>query len=47
MRRLNSEELTNVVGGGLLSKTVWGIIGGAVVFIIGVVDGIISPKKCN
>lgn len=47
MNKLSNEELVNVVGGGAFSKAVWGIIGGAVVFLIGVLDGIVSPKKCN
>lgn len=47
MIKLNNEELTKINGGGVLSKSLWGLIGGAVVFLIGVLDGIVSPKKCN
>lgn len=47
MNKLNNDELMKVTGGGIFSKAVWGIIGGAVVFFIGVLDGIVSPKKCN
>ncbi len=47
MNKLSNEELMEVTGGGVFSKAVWGIIGGAVVFLIGVLDGIVSPKKCN
>ena len=47
MKNLNNEELLEVTGGGVISKFAWGIIGGAVVFLIGVIDGLVSPKKCN
>lgn len=47
MSNLNNEEMLNIQGGGITSKFIWGIIGGAVVFLIGVFDGIVSPKKCN
>lgn len=47
MNKLSNEELVLVKGGASLSKFVWGIIGGVVVFAIGVIDGIVSPKKCN
>lgn len=45
MKSLNNEEMLEVKGGA--SKLVWGIIGGALVFIIGVIDGIVNPRKCN
>lgn len=47
MNKLSNEELMEVTGGGAFSKLVWGVIGGVVVFLIGVLDGIVSPKKCN
>jgi len=47
MKNLNNEELLEVTGGGITSKLLWGIVGSALVFIIGVIDGIVSPKKCN
>lgn len=47
MKNLNNEELLRVSGGGITSKLLWGIVGSALVFIIGVIDGIVSPKKCN
>lgn len=47
MQKLNNEEMLKVKGGGISTRLIWGIIGGAVVFVIGVIDGIISPKKCN
>lgn len=47
MKKLNNEEMLNIVGGGVSSKLIWGIVGGALVFLVGLFDGIISPKKCN
>ena len=47
MKKLNNEEMISIKGGGISSTFIWGIIGGAVVFLIGVLDGIVSPKKCN
>lgn len=47
MNILSNEELLNINGGGISSKLIFGIIGGALVFLIGVFDGLVSPKKCN
>ena len=47
MKKLNNEEMLGVKGGGISSKFLWGIIGGAVIFLIGLVDGVVNPKKCN
>lgn len=47
MSNLSNEELIVVTGGGISSKLLWGIVGSALVFIIGVIDGLLSPKKCN
>lgn len=47
MKELNNEEMMNVSGGGLSVSAMFGIIGGAIVFLIGFVDGIIHPKKCS
>jgi len=47
MQKLNNEEMLKVKGGGISSKLIWGLVGGAIVFLIGLFDGIISPKKCN
>ena len=45
MKNLNNEEMLVVKGGA--SKWVWGIIGGIIVFAIGLIDGLVNPKKCN
>ncbi len=46
MKKINTEELKNIEGGGI---SVWGAIGigAAVVFAIGVIDGFFRPLKCN
>ena len=46
MNKLNNEEMLNIKGGAISWK-VAAAIGSAIVFIIGVVDGLINPKKCN
>ena len=44
---LNNEEMLEVKGGSISSIYLsLGIIGGAIVFLSGVIDGIIHPKKC-
>lgn len=45
MIEVNKEELKNIDGG----ISVWGGIGigSAVVFLIGVIDGIVRPLKCH
>ncbi len=43
---LDNEELLTITGGAFKLKLI-SIVGGFVVFLIGVVDGIINPKKCN
>ena len=46
MKKVNNEQLKNVKGGGVN----WGMlagIGAFASFLIGVIDGIINPKKCN
>jgi len=45
--KLNNEEMLKVTGGGISSKLIWGIVGSAIVFIVGLIDGIVNPKKCN
>lgn len=45
MKELNNQEMLEVKGGAF--KWVAGLIGGAIVFLIGVVDGLINPRKCN
>ena len=47
MQKLNNEELLKLKGGGISSKLIWGIVGGTIVFLVGLIEGIISPKKCN
>ena len=44
---LNNEEMLSVEGGGGIATGIAiAVIGGAVTFLIGLVDGIIHPKKC-
>lgn len=46
MNKINNEQLKNVKGGGVN----WGLmsaIGALSSFLIGVIDGLINPKKCN
>lgn len=45
--KLNNEEMLKVTGGGISSKVIWGIVGSAIIFIAGLIDGIVNPKKCN
>lgn len=44
MNNLKEEELRSIKGGGL---GVCILIGGIVIFIIGVIDGYVRPLKCN
>jgi hypothetical protein len=46
MEKINKEELKQLDGGGLSLLGVAGIVAGAV-FLIGVIDGYVRPKKCN
>lgn len=46
MEELNDLELMNVQGGGISFGTGLLIVAG-VAFIIGVVDGIVRPLRCN
>lgn len=46
MNTMTNNEMKNVKGGGIN----WGImagIGAFASFLVGVIDGIINPKKCN
>ena len=45
--KLNNEEMLDVKGGGISSKLIWGIVGSALVFLVGLMDGLVNPKKCN
>lgn len=46
MKDLTDKELMNVNGGGFHIGIGFGIIAG-VTFLIGVIDGIIRPLRCN
>ena len=46
MRKLNNNELSEVVGGGI-SYGLGLILGAVATFIVGVIDGIFRPLKCN
>ena len=46
MKNINNNELKEIKGGGVN----WGLmagIGAVASFLIGVIDGLIIPKKCN
>lgn len=45
MKELNNEEMLNIKGGGVSNFI--GLIGAGIVFVIGVIDGLINPRKCN
>lgn len=47
MEILSNEEMLKVKGGAFRFKIVGAVIGGLIVFALGVVDGIVHPKKCN
>ena len=46
MKKISKDELQSINGGGLSLLGAAGLIAGAV-FIIGVIDGYVNPKKCN
>lgn len=46
MKNLTNEELKDVTGGGFHIGILAGIMAG-VSFIIGVIDGLVRPLKCN
>lgn len=46
MRKLTNDELKSIEGGGISPGLAVGIIAG-VTFIIGIIDGIIRPLRCN
>lgn len=46
MKSLTNEELKNVDGGGINIGFLIGL-GAGVTFLIGVIDGIVRPLKCN
>lgn len=46
MKNLTNEELKEISGGGFHFGILAGIVAG-VSFIIGVIDGLVRPLKCN
>lgn len=46
MKKLTNEELMTIDGGAIKAGLIAGLIAG-VTFIIGVIDGIFRPLKCN
>ena len=46
MKKLNNEKLKEIKGGGINWSLMAGI-GALTSFFIGVIDGLINPKKCN
>ena len=46
MKNLNDKELMNIEGGAIKAGLVIGIAAG-VTFLIGLIDGIFRPLKCN
>ncbi len=45
MRKLSNEEMKKIEGG--VNWLVVTIATGAISFLIGVIDGLVNPKKCN
>lgn len=46
MKKINSEKMKKINGGGIN----WGLmagIGAISSFLIGIIDGLMNPKKCN
>lgn len=43
---LNNDEMMKITAGGFY-KGALGIIGGAIVFLLGVLSGFVNPRKCN
>lgn len=46
MKNLDDKQLMSITGGGIKLGIVIGIAAG-ITFIIGVIDGIVRPLKCN
>ena len=46
MNKINNEELRKVKGGAINLKLMAGF-GAFASFLIGVIDGLMNPKKCN
>ena len=45
MKELTNQEMKQIEGG--VNWVVVTIVSGALSFVIGVIDGIFNPKKCN
>ena len=46
MEITNNEQLKEIKGGGI-NWGIWAGIGAAASFIVGIIDGLMNPKKCN
>lgn len=46
MKKVDDKELRQIKGGGINWSLIAGI-GTVASFLIGVIDGLINPKKCN
>ncbi len=46
MKRLKKEEMQEI-NGGAVGFGFWALIGGGIVFMIGLIDGFVRPLKCN
>lgn len=46
MKKLTDDELKNISGGGL-SAGVWVGLAAGITFLIGLIDGMVRPLKCN
>lgn len=46
MKKLNDNEMKNIVGGGI-SATGWAVIASIISFISGIFDGYTRPYKCR
>ncbi len=44
MEQLKTSELNEIKGG---AKLLWYLIGAAAILVIGIIDGIMNPQKCN
>ena len=46
MNKMTNDEMKNVKGGGI-NWTLMAGIGAFASFLVGIIDGMINPKKCN
>ena len=44
METLKTRELNDIKGG---AKLLWYLIGAAAILLIGIIDGLFNPQKCN